>query len=174
MAFQVTASSHEAAQRMRRVRQRNTGPEMALRRELHRRGLRYLVDQRVVGALGTQRPDLIFTGARVAVFVDGCFWHSCPMHGSMPSANRGWWEEKLAGNRSRDQASDSRLRDAGWGVIRIWEHEDPRTAADRIVELVSQRRHVRMRVPTTDRIRPSTNVNGRTAMVSASGLTSDS
>jgi DNA mismatch endonuclease (patch repair protein) len=110
-------------------RRRDTVPEMQLRSELWRRGYRFRVDFKVVGR---RRADVAFTRSRVAVFVDGCFWHCCPLHGSMPKSNAEWWANKLAGNVSRDRASDDELRSAGWRVVRVWEHEAPTTAADRV------------------------------------------
>ena len=78
------------------------------------------------------RPDIIFTRARVAVFVDGCFWHSCPEHGTRPAANGDWWGRKLAANVDRDRRNDRSLSAAGWKVVRIWEHEDPGDGAARV------------------------------------------
>ncbi len=101
---------------------RDTKPEMALRRRLHARGLRYRVDRQVIPGL-RRRADLVFVGPRVAVFVDGCFWHLCPEHGNIPKNNREWWREKLEKNAARDRDTDERLREAGWKVIRIWEHD---------------------------------------------------
>lgn len=121
---------------MSRQARRDTGIEVALRRELHRRGLRYRVHQ-TVPALGRRRPiDIVFRGSRVAVFVDGCFWHSCPEHGTLPSSNRSWWQGKLALNRARDADADMRLRNDGWVVVRVWEHEDPVEAATRVERAV--------------------------------------
>lgn len=107
---------------------RDTGVEIALRRELHRRGLRFRVNYR--GLPGT--PDVAFTKARIAVFVDGCFWHSCPQHGTAPKNNASWWEAKLAGNVERDQRKDKDLLAMGWTPVHVWEHEDPITAAAEI------------------------------------------
>jgi DNA mismatch endonuclease (patch repair protein) len=114
-------------------RRRDTGPELALRRELHSRGLRFRVDFSPVLGLRC-RPDVVFTRRRVAVFMDGCFWHSCPEHGNLPKANREWWQEKLCVNVSRDRRNDQALLDAGWHVIRVWEHEPVEDAASRICE----------------------------------------
>lgn len=124
---------------MSRVRSRHTAPELAVRRELHRRGLRYRTDMPVPD-IGRTRPDIVFTRVRVAVFVDGCFWHRCPDHGTSPKANADWWSEKLDGNVRRDRAIDLALAEAGWLVIRIWEHEEPVEAADRIESAVRKRR----------------------------------
>lgn len=113
---------------------RDTSPELLLRRELHSRGLRYRVNIRPEVAL-RRSADIVFTKAKVAVFVDGCFWHSCPEHGTVPTANHQWWSQKLSANAARDRDTDLELRKAGWTVIRCWEHEDPRLLAD-AVELV--------------------------------------
>jgi DNA mismatch endonuclease (patch repair protein) len=123
---------------MRSQRRRDTKPEAALRSELWRRGLRYRVDTKVVGR--RRRVDIAFTRAKVAVFVDGCFWHSCPEHRSLPKANRAWWTDKLETNERRDRDTDAELTAAGWLVIRVWEHEDPTEAADRVEATVRGRR----------------------------------
>lgn len=115
---------------MKSQRRRDTAPEKALRSELWRRGLRFRVDHKVVDP--RRRVDIVFTGAKVAVFVDGCFWHGCPIHATSPKANREWWKAKLAGNVERDRTTDDALASAGWLVIRIWEHEPVRAAADRV------------------------------------------
>jgi DNA mismatch endonuclease (patch repair protein) len=123
---------------MKRQARRDTRPELALRRELHRSGLRYRVDRKVLPGVN-RRADVVFLGARVAVFVDGCFWHSCPQHATQPKANSDWWSEKLARNVLRDRETDQRLEAAGWAVVRVWEHEDPRPAAGRIRDLIERR-----------------------------------
>ncbi len=114
--------------------QRDTFAELRLRRCLHAMGLRYRVDQAVL-----KRPrrtaDLVFTRARVAVFVDGCFWHGCPEHASWPKSNADFWRDKIETNRRRDKDTDDRLEAEGWAVVRIWEHEDPHEAANRIARL---------------------------------------
>lgn len=118
---------------------RDTRAELSLRRELWRRGLRYRVDASpLVGA--RRRADVVFTAARVAVYVDGCFWHACPQHGTLPKSNRAWWQEKLERNVARDRDTDRRLRAAGWAVVRVWEHEPADGAADRVEEAVRSRR----------------------------------
>lgn len=120
---------------MKATRQRDTGAEVSLRSALHARGLRYRLHRRVEG-VPRVRPDIVFVSARVAVFVDGCFWHGCPEHGSQPKANSEWWRDKLERNIARDRRNDSALRKAGWAVVRIWEHEDPPEAAKRIEQVV--------------------------------------
>jgi DNA mismatch endonuclease (patch repair protein) len=117
--------------RMSRQRRAHTAPELALRRELHRRGLRYFVDRAPIRGQ-RRRADVVFPRRRIAVYVDGCFWHRCPDHATDPKNNAAWWAEKLAGNVARDRATDAALREAGWQVVRIWEHEDPVRAADRV------------------------------------------
>lgn len=113
----------------------HTAPEMAIRRVLHRRGLRYRVNM-PLPEIRRIRPDIVFSRARVAVFVDGCFWHRCPEHGSSPKTNADWWRRKLDANVERDRKTDTVLADAGWMVIRIWEHEDATAAADRVESVV--------------------------------------
>ena len=138
------ASSPEALQRMRVTRRRDTKAEMEVRRLLHRRGLHYRVDRQVLPGLRT-RADVVFVRAMVAVFVDGCFWHSCPIHRTRPKANSKWWSEKLAANRRRDARANRELRKAGWHVERVWEHEAPAAAAARIARIVRAR--LRHRTP---------------------------
>ncbi|CAM3022757.1 very short patch repair endonuclease [Prescottella defluvii] len=117
--------------RMRAQRRRDTAPEIALRRELHRRGARFFVDRAPLPGL-RRRADLVFPRRRIAVYVDGCFWHRCPQHATAPKNNAQWWADKLAANVIRDRDTDARLAAAGWTVVRIWEHEDPANAADRV------------------------------------------
>jgi DNA mismatch endonuclease (patch repair protein) len=132
------ASSPDARARMTAQRRRDTQPELALRRELHRLGLRYRVHRRPLKGL-RREADVVFLGARVAVFVDSCFWHCCPEHGTWPSANGDWWREKLIGNQRRDRDTDARLQSEGWTVARVWEHEEPREAAEKIRTIVTRR-----------------------------------
>jgi DNA mismatch endonuclease, patch repair protein len=123
---------------MARVARRDTRPELELRRELHARGLRYRVDVRPSPSL-RGRADILFRRARVAVYVDGCFWHSCPDHGVLPKGNREWWRAKLEATVRRDRTTGSSLQELGWEVVRVWEHEDPVAAADRIETAVRER-----------------------------------
>jgi DNA mismatch endonuclease (patch repair protein) len=125
--------------RMARVRQRDTTPEVELRRELHSRGLRYRVDRSVPGLDARRRPDIVFGPAKVAVYVDGCFWHCCPVHGSKPKTNQSYWLPKLEANVARDRDTDRRLRELDWEVVRIWEHEEPEIAASGIEKMVKSR-----------------------------------
>lgn len=123
---------------MQRQAQRDTLPELALRRELWRRGFRYRVDIPPVKGL-RRRADVVFARASVAVYVDGCYWHRCPEHGTVPRANRDWWVAKLEGNVQRDRDTDIRLRTVGWEVIRVWAHEPVTDAADRVATVVTRR-----------------------------------
>ena len=108
---------------MRANRRTDTKPELALRRALHRLGYRYRKDYRLDLDGGRRvRPDVVFTARKVAVFVDGCFWHACPEHGSKPRANDWYWGPKLVRNVERDRINDAALILAGWTVVRLWEH----------------------------------------------------
>lgn len=124
--------------RFRRQPRRDTKPELALRRELHRRGLRYRVDRPPIAGMRS-RADVVFGPSKVAVFVDGCFWHGCPEHATAPRNNADWWRAKLDANVERDLRVGVQLAEAGWEVLRIWEHEDPVEAADRVEQLVRRR-----------------------------------
>lgn len=128
------ASSPEALRRMKAQRRRDTAPEIALRSALHRRGLRFRVDYKLPSM--RRRADIAFPRARVAVFVDGCFWHGCPEHGTTPKANADWWKEKIKANQQRDQNTDRRLHELGWDSIRVWEHEAPAEVAHWIADLL--------------------------------------
>ncbi len=129
----MPATDPATSARMSAQRRRDTKPEIALRRELHRRGLRYFVDRAPVKGV-RRRADLVFPRRKVAVFVDGCFWHSCPQHATFPKNNAQWWTDKLAANVVRDRDTDARLAEQGWTVIRVWEHEDPLVAAERVLK----------------------------------------
>lgn len=138
-----TASSPDVRLRMQAVRQRDTRPELALRAELHRLGLRYRVGIPPLPNL-RRRADVVFPRARVAVFVDGCFWHGCPIHGTTPKRNSQWWTSKIETNKARDADTDKRLHEEGWTVLRFWEHDDPIEAAQIIAHHVRaslQQRH---------------------------------
>lgn len=116
-------------------RGRDTGPELRLRKLLHAKGLRYRVN--IPPLRGLRRTaDVVFTKAKVAVFVDGCFWHGCPEHHRPANRNGVFWREKINGNQARDRDTDRALSEAGWRVVRVWEHEDAETAADRIATIL--------------------------------------
>ncbi len=121
---------------MRRNKRRDTRAEALVRSELHRLGLRFRKDfpLRVEGRL--VRPDVVFTRSKLAVFVDGCFWHSCPVHGTQPRANSDYWGPKLALNVRRDGEVDAALIAAEWRILRFWEHECPAASAERIAEVL--------------------------------------
>lgn len=134
------ASSAGVRSRMQLQRTRDTAPELAVRRVLHAMGLRYRVDRQPLRGL-RRRADLVFGPTRVAVFIDGCFWHGCPLHGNpRPAANGWYWPDKIRRNQARDADTDERLRAAGWVVVRAWEHEPPGEVADVIAALVRDRR----------------------------------
>lgn len=119
---------------MQANRGRDTVPELAVRRLLHAAGLRYRIDFAPLG--GRRRADIVFTRKRIAVFIDGCYWHGCPEHATYPKRNSDYWLPKLARNIERDRETDDLLGGAGWTVLRYWEHEAPGAIADAIVVTV--------------------------------------
>ena len=133
------ASSDAVRKRMRSTGQRDTPPELAIRKRLFARGLRYRVDHPVLEH-PRRRGDIVFPSLELVVFVDGCFWHGCPVHGTWPKANANFWRRKIEANRARDRDTDERLRQRGWVVLRVWEHESPDVAAERILRAVEQRK----------------------------------
>jgi DNA mismatch endonuclease (patch repair protein) len=133
------ASSLDVSRRMSRQRTADTNPEIRLRMQLHGMGLRYRINRRPISGL-RRSADIVFGPARVAVMVDGCFWHSCPIHRTSPKANAAWWRDKLRRNEIRDRETDLRFAEEGWQVVRVWEHEDPVVAARRIQKIVNRRR----------------------------------
>ncbi|WP_075978505.1 very short patch repair endonuclease [Actinokineospora bangkokensis] len=124
---------------MSRQRARDTGVEVALRKALHALGLRYRVHRKPLPGV-RREVDVVFGRARVAVFVDGCFWHGCPEHATWPRNNAEFWRAKIEANRTRDRDTDRRFAESGWAVVRVWEHEDPAVAAERVREVVARRR----------------------------------
>ncbi len=118
----------------------DTGPEMRLRSMLHRRGYRFRNNVLIQLAGMRVHPDIIFTRAKVAVFVDGCFWHGCPDHGGIPRSNSDYWKAKLANNVLRDRIVDAHLEAAGWTVVRLWEHVNLPQSADIVAEAVDTAR----------------------------------
>ncbi|WP_271219538.1 very short patch repair endonuclease [Streptosporangium carneum] len=121
---------------MQANRRSDTKPEVALRRALHRLGLRYRKDLRLDVAEVKVRPDIVFTAKKVAIFIDGCFWHVCPEHGRQPTTNEWYWAPKLRRNMERDQLVNSALEAAGWRVVRLWEHEPLPAAVAAVVAAV--------------------------------------
>lgn len=118
---------------MRGNRRADTGPERQVRSLLHASGYRYRTNYRLDVPGARVRPDIVFTRRRLAVFIDGCFWHRCPEHGTSPRANTHYWTPKLERNVARDQRVDQALRAAGWTVLRIWEHVGPAEAAALVI-----------------------------------------
>jgi DNA mismatch endonuclease (patch repair protein) len=131
------ASSRQVRLRMQATGRRDTPCELAIRSAVHHLGLRFRVDWQLPGC--RRRADMAFIQPKVAVMIDGCFWHSCPLHSTMPQANRAWWRAKLSANVRRDKDTDHRLAQLGWSVLRFWEHEDPGKAANRIARVVRLR-----------------------------------
>lgn len=133
-----TASDTGVRNVMRANRRRDTKPEVALRSALHRRGLRFRNDASVATGHGKVRVDVVLARRRLAIFVDGCFWHCCPEHGTEPRSNAEYWQPKLERNRQRDVATNALLEGAGWKVVRVWEHQDPEEVANLIGQLVGR------------------------------------
>lgn len=129
------ASSAGVRASMRANKSRDTRPELALRRAVHAMGLRYRVSTRPLPRL-RRTADLVFTRKKVAVFVDGCFWHGCPEHHTKAKTNASYWSQKVQRNRRRDAEVNTALAEAGWTVVRIWEHEDVAAAALRVADAV--------------------------------------
>jgi DNA mismatch endonuclease Vsr len=133
------ASSLASRAVMQANRSRDTGPELALRSLLHERGLRYRVDTRPLPDI-RRKADVVFLKDHVAVFLDGCYWHGCPEHYRPATKNAEFWTDKISGNRARDIQTDEILLEAGWTVIRVWEHEDPTEAVERVAATLQERR----------------------------------
>ena len=131
------ATSEGTRKSMLANKRRDTTTELAVRRLLHARGMRYRVDFAAVPGL-RRRADVVFTRARVAIFFDGCFWHGCPLHATHPKKNSEYWGPKLAANIARDRDTNARFAVAGWNVLRFWEHEAATDVADRIAFLVRE------------------------------------
>ena len=149
-------SSAGRSANMKANRRTDTKPELALRRALHGRGYRYRKDLRLDLPGGVRvRPDIVFTARRVAVFVDGCFWHCCPSHGTQPASNTWYWEPKLRRNVERDRAADSALDQAGWTVVRLWEHVSLDDAVGAVVDVLSQTRQSPAKVVPRPRTEPA-------------------
>ena len=132
-----TASNEATRRRMKRQVRGDTAPELAIRRQLFRMGLRYRVQVSIVSPRRTH--DVVFTKARVVVDIRGCFWHGCEQHGTTSKSNTEWWQAKISSNRARDSDTEKRLRSAGWLPVVVWEHEDPSVAAQRIEAIVRHR-----------------------------------
>lgn len=130
--------THQRSSIMAAVKRTDTKPEIALRKALHAAGYRFRKDYliRVDGRL--IRPDIAFTKRRVAVFVDGCYWHYCPLHRQIPATNTPFWTQKLIANAQRDRLQDELLAGAGWHVLRVWEHEQVETAVESIASVLTE------------------------------------
>lgn len=125
------SSSEHMSRRMSDQARKDTTPEIEIRKRLHAAGYRYRVAYRVPG-LPRRTVDIAFTRQRLAVFVDGCFWHGCPTHGTAPTSNSQWWADKISTNQMRDADTTSHLEDTGWHVLRFWEHEEPGSVVDAV------------------------------------------
>ncbi|MFE9001838.1 very short patch repair endonuclease [Streptomyces sp. NPDC007875] len=133
------ASSESRRRNMQAIRSRDTKPEKLIRRLVHAQGLRYRVSAKPLPDL-RRTADMVFRPAKVAVFIDGCYWHGCPEHYVPPKTNSGYWSGKVAGNIARDRDTDQRLAKAGWTVLRFWEHESAHSCALAIAATVARLR----------------------------------
>ena len=139
MTSRIQPSSDTTNLRMSNIGQTGTAAEVAIRRELFRRGLRYREDFKVL-TKPRRVADMTFPRQRIAIFVDGCFWHGCPDHATWPKRNAEFWRQKIKANRRRDVNTNLRLRELGWTVLRFWEHEDAKHAANVIEQHVTMAR----------------------------------
>jgi DNA mismatch endonuclease (patch repair protein) len=135
------ASSKAALARMKAAKSRDTAPEKSLRSALFIKGLRFRVDAKPIQEFN-RKADIVFRTEKVAVFVDGCFWHGCPIHGTQAKANAGFWRNKIKQNQLRDLDTNKKLKKAGWKVIRVWEHENSEKAAEKILKIVVKRKTI--------------------------------
>lgn len=133
------ASSAARRRNMQAIRSRDTKPERLIRRLLHAQGLRYRVAAKPLPEL-RRTADIVFRPTKVAVFIDGCYWHGCPEHYVPPKTNEGYWSDKVAGNMARDRDTNRLLTEAGWTVLRFWEHESPDECASAVLRIVLERR----------------------------------
>ncbi|GHA70606.1 very short patch repair endonuclease [Streptomyces termitum] len=133
------ASSAARRRNMQAIRSRDTQPEQLVRRLLHAQGLRYRVAARPLPGL-RRTADIVFRPVKVAVFIDGCYWHGCPEHYVPPRTNPGYWSDKVAGNMARDLDTNARLKEEGWTVLRFWEHDEPGECAALIAAEVEKLR----------------------------------
>ncbi|MBB3662605.1 DNA mismatch endonuclease (patch repair protein) [Prauserella sediminis] len=132
-------TSEGRSRNMRAIKRTDTKPEIRLRQRLHALGFRFRKDYRLDLPGGRVRPDVVFTRRKVAVFVDSCFWHVCPEHGRTPTSNDWYWTPKLRRNVERDRRADRMLAEADWAVVRVWEHEPPDEALQRVSDAVTGR-----------------------------------
>ncbi|MDR3081669.1 MAG: very short patch repair endonuclease [Streptomyces sp.] len=135
----IKPSSPGVSARMKNQASKDTAAELAVRKLLHAAGLRYVLEYKVPG-MPRRRMDIAFTRVKIAVMIDGCFWHGCPQHATQPRANAEWWRRKLDRNMERDRETTAHLTAEGWTVLRFWEHEDPEDVSARIRAAVTERR----------------------------------
>ena len=136
------ASSESALRRMQAAKTKNTAPEIALRSLIYHQGFHYRIDARPLKEFN-RRADIVFRSAKVAIFVDGCFWHGCPIHATQAKSNAEFWSFKIKQNRERDVDTTKHLEKAGWKVIRVWEHENPVKASEKICGIIKKRQIVK-------------------------------
>lgn len=138
------ASSPSVSRTMSRVRSKGTKPETAIRSALFAQGARYRVQYRPIELeIGRSSIDIAMPGIRLAIFVDGCFWHKCPIHGTVPKANHDWWEAKLAANCAVDQRVTNQLRTVGWTVLRFWTHSNTNDIVSAVLAEASRLRQIK-------------------------------
>ena len=142
MSEKSWASSAGVRKSMQANKGRDTKPELALRRAVHARGLRYYVNRRPIKTV-RRTADLVFPRVKVAVFLDGCFWHGCPEHHTVAKTNAPFWADKVSTNRLRDLQTNTALEEAGWTVVRIWEHEPADEAASRVARIIAEATRLR-------------------------------
>lgn len=135
-----SASSGAALARMKAAKPTDTAPELAIRSVLTQKGLSFQIDEKPIDNLN-RKADIIFRPVKVAVFVDGCFWHGCPIHGTKAKANAEFWASKIKQNQERDLDTTRRLEASGWKVIRVWEHENPEEVSQKIYDIVIKRKN---------------------------------
>lgn len=131
------SSGTAVSRRMSALKRKDNDAELAVRRLLHRAGMRYRVHYPVPG-VPRRTVDIAFPRARVAVFIDGCFWHGCPDHGTRPTSNAEWWSAKLGANMARDANTTGVLEQLGWTVVRVWEHERPAEVTEQVVAALAR------------------------------------
>jgi DNA mismatch endonuclease (patch repair protein) len=136
--MELESPSSATRRRMQATRQRDTPREVALRSALHQQGFRFRVDSCIPGT--RRRPDIVFGSLKIAVFVDGCYWHGCPKHATWPKTNAEWWRTKIHSNIQRDRNTDDLLAAQGWKVLRFWEHEETAQAAAKVIKAIASRR----------------------------------
>lgn len=132
MSNRLAPPSDVVRKQMQSQKTTGTKIEMEVRRSLHARGYRYRVNRKLLAGY-PWRGDIVWSGRRVVVFLDGCFWHGCPLHGTTPKSNAAWWRTKIEGNRDRDRRVDAILRENGWSVLRFWEHDDSEEIATSVI-----------------------------------------